>query len=70
MDECIHLPKPRDEHDAKHATPKPSCGWCAWLAEKARADEYQHVLETIVEESIHGGALCAELARDALEPNR
>ena len=43
-DDCIHLPRQREEHDAKHKTPKASCGWCCYLREKARADRMLEML--------------------------
>ena len=45
---CVHLDKPRDEHDRKHATrAKASCGWCCYRIEKKRADKLQAKLDAL-----------------------
>ena len=45
---CVHVDKPRDEHDRKHTTrAKASCGWCCYLIEKKRADALQAKLDAL-----------------------
>lgn len=56
-DECIHLPRSRDEHDRKHMAHRDSCGWCCYLREQqetARLKELLRRVQRIAEKHAHG----------------
>lgn len=66
-DPCIHIPRPREEHDRLHKTPKDSCGWCCYLKAEGEAKKMRSVLERIAGAGeMTGGYNCAEWAAEAL----